>query len=132
MLRDRDCGIPAKIQVLKIAKLRYSRPVRGYWPMPNEHQCCLCRKPVTLENINTDENGLPVHVDCYVLMLALSAEKIEREPVEGAQKSTLQICSNLYNDGTNMSQFSLGAQKDLMSLLVCFICNRPTKYKVRL
>jgi hypothetical protein len=40
--------------------------------MSNEYICVFCQKPVPLENIKTDENGKPVHEDCYIQSLAPS------------------------------------------------------------
>ena len=33
--------------------------------------CSLCNQPVPLENAKTDEYGLAVHEECYVLKLSL-------------------------------------------------------------
>jgi hypothetical protein len=50
--------------------------------MSNQYMCALCQKPVALENIKTDENGQPVHEDCYAQTLAPSSEKTESETVK--------------------------------------------------
>jgi len=36
--------------------------------------CWICGKAVELESCNFDENGLPVHGDCYIAKLALDRE----------------------------------------------------------
>ena len=37
-------------------------------------QCCwICGKPVSLENCKVDEQGLPVHGECYLVRVALNS-----------------------------------------------------------
>jgi hypothetical protein len=37
-------------------------------------QCCwICGKPVSLENCKVDEQGFPVHGECYVVRVALNS-----------------------------------------------------------
>jgi hypothetical protein len=50
--------------------------------------CCLCRRAVPLENSKTDERGLAVHEDCYVLQLGL--ERMTRNRVLSATLPGLQ------------------------------------------
>lgn len=33
--------------------------------------CCICYQPVRIENSNTDEHGLAVHENCYLLKLKM-------------------------------------------------------------
>ena len=47
--------------------------------MPDEYMCALCSKPVALENIKADENGKPVHEDCYTQSLASSTGQVTLE-----------------------------------------------------
>jgi ssDNA-binding Zn-finger/Zn-ribbon topoisomerase 1 len=37
---------------------------------PDFLYCVLCHKPVSIEVVNTDENGKPVHSECYAQSLA--------------------------------------------------------------
>jgi hypothetical protein len=37
---------------------------------PDFLYCVLCQKPVSLEAVNTDESGKPVHSECYAKSLA--------------------------------------------------------------
>ena len=47
----------------------------GGHPFP-KIPCALCRKPVTLEtDLYADENGKPVHEDCYVRRILSSRGK---------------------------------------------------------
>lgn len=39
--------------------------------------CWICRKPVEVETCKTDEHGLAVHGDCYLLKLWLSRRGVE-------------------------------------------------------
>ena len=36
--------------------------------------CCICGKAVPLESCNFDENGQPVHEDCYIAKLVLDKQ----------------------------------------------------------
>jgi hypothetical protein len=47
--------------------------------MTDEYLCPLCNKPVALENAKTDENGQPIHEDCYIRTLATATEKASPE-----------------------------------------------------
>ena len=50
-------------------------------PMSSEFMCVLCQKSVPLENIKTDENGKPVHEDCYMQSLGSSFQKHKQERI---------------------------------------------------
>ena len=46
----------------------------GGWTMPDQPfinipMCALCDKPIALETAKADENGKPVHEDCYIKRL---------------------------------------------------------------
>ncbi len=47
--------------------------------MDYEFMCSLCTEPVALESASTDENGQPVHEDCYIRSLVTSTEYISPE-----------------------------------------------------
>ena len=36
--------------------------------------CSICREPVGVETAKTDENGKPVHEDCYIQLLLASPQ----------------------------------------------------------
>jgi hypothetical protein len=38
-------------------------------PTPTPTPCAICRKPVNLQNCNTDENGKAVHCECMATKL---------------------------------------------------------------
>jgi hypothetical protein len=44
--------------------------------------CSLCKLPVHLEASKTDENGQPVHEECYVLHLSL----LKKQPPTSTRK----------------------------------------------
>jgi hypothetical protein len=44
--------------------------------------CSLCKLPVVLEASKTDENGKPVHEECYVLNLSL----LKKQPPASTRK----------------------------------------------
>jgi hypothetical protein len=41
--------------------------------------CCLCGKRVSLEECKIDEYGLPVHEECYVVLILWGKEKISQK-----------------------------------------------------
>jgi hypothetical protein len=43
-------------------------------PLPSLPSCAICRQPVRLETAKTDENGQPVHEDCYLQHLMTSLQ----------------------------------------------------------
>ena len=51
--------------------------------MPTEYMCALCSKPVSLEEDKIDENGKPVHEDCYAK--SLSKPETEESPQQIAR-----------------------------------------------
>jgi hypothetical protein len=40
-------------------------------PIPPFPLCSLCKLPVVLESSKTDEDGKPVHEECYVINISL-------------------------------------------------------------
>jgi hypothetical protein len=50
-------------------------------PNPPFPLCSLCKLPVILESSKTDENGKPVHGECYVLQISI----LKKQPPESTR-----------------------------------------------
>jgi hypothetical protein len=49
-------------------------------PLEPIHNCWICGNQVSLENCNTDENGQPVHEDCYIAKLTFQNDNTPQSP----------------------------------------------------
>lgn len=49
------------------------------------HSCWICGKPVALENCKVDEQGFPVHEQCYVARVALNSMRSQPNEAEAAK-----------------------------------------------
>ena len=62
------------------------------WSTQRLPDCCICNNPVSLESSKTDEDGQPVHEDCYVLQLCLKAELVHDGASTETPANTHVIC----------------------------------------
>jgi hypothetical protein len=46
--------------------------------LPLVVRCCICGRPVTLENAKTDSAGRPCHEACYVASVVVGKEPYQR------------------------------------------------------
>lgn len=54
--------------------------------------CWICGNAVDLESCKTDENGIAVHEDCYLLRVAMAAESnrlVARKPAQSLRRITV-------------------------------------------
>jgi hypothetical protein len=67
MVRYRTYGIPASaaFEYLWVAPMTDTRQYST---------CSECQKPLDIENARIDENGNPIHPECYLLRLRLSRD----------------------------------------------------------
>jgi hypothetical protein len=44
-------------------------------PLPHSPLCPICSLPVRIESSKTDENGMAVHEECYVLKIQVTSKR---------------------------------------------------------